>query len=326
MDITVVVCTYNRCESLAKALGSIASSVLPDSVEWEVIVVDNNSRDQTRAVVHDFCSRYPNRFRYLFESKQGKSHALNAGIRAASGPILAFTDDDVTVDPLWLQNLTAPMLSGQWTGAAGRIRLEPNFRPPRWLAVTGPFSLAAPLAAEFDRGDQAGPLDQLPFGANMAFLKSMFQKYGEFRADLGPNPGSEIRGEDTEFAGRLMAAGEPLSYVPSAVVNHRVAQERVNKKYFRSYYFAQGQSVARQQKLKLSVWAIPRFWLRETRRKLRWVSSLDRQWFLNIHGRFFCELVVGHGTFGRIAEGHRHYCNSKRTEGQAAGPVQNAAG
>jgi glycosyltransferase involved in cell wall biosynthesis len=325
MDITVVICTYNRCESLAKALGSIASSVVPDSLEWEVLVVDNNSRDQTPAVVHDFSSRCPSRFRYLFESKQGKSHALNSGIRAAAGQILAFTDDDVTVDPMWLQNVTAPMRISQSAGAAGRIRLEPNFHPPHWLAITGPFSLAAPLAAEFDRGDQEGPLDQLPFGANMAFRKIMFQKYGGFRADLGPNPGSELRGEDTEFAGRLMAAGEPLSYVPSAVVNHRVAQERVTKKYFRSYYFAQGQSVARQQKLELPVWKIPRFWLRETRRKLRWVSSLDRRWFLNTQGRFFFELVAVRGTFGRIAEGYHRYYNS-RTESQTGGPLQKAAG
>ena len=326
MDITVIVCSYNRCESLAKALVSIASSVLPESVEWEVLVVDNNSRDQTRTVVQEICCRCPGRFRYLFESKQGKSNALNAGIRAACGQILAFTDDDVTVDPLWLQNLTAPLLMGQWVGTAGCIRLEPNFRPPHWMAITGPFSLGAPLAAEFDRGDHEGPLDQLPFGANMAFRKVMFERYGEFRADLGPNPADEIRGEDVEFAGRLMAAGEQMYYVPSAVVNHRVAQERVNKRYFRSYYFAQGRSVARQEGLKLSIWRIPRFWIREIRGKLRWVSSLDRKWFLNTQGRFFCELVVLR-TIGRIMESyHSYYRAGAKPAGGTAGPFQNASG
>ena len=147
MNVTVILCTYNRCESLAQALGSIASSVLPDSVEWEVLVVDNNSRDRTREVVEEFRCRYPGRFRYLFEPQQGKSHALNAGIRGVGGQIVVFTDDDVTVDRLWLQNLTAPLLMGQWAGAAGRIRLEPEFRPPHWMAITGQFSLGESLAS-----------------------------------------------------------------------------------------------------------------------------------------------------------------------------------
>src|ERR1700756_1020921 len=121
MKITVILCTYNRCQSLARALGSVAASVLPDSVEWEVLVVDNNSPDQTREVIEDFCLRYPGRFRYLFEPKQGKSNALNSGIRNARGNILAFMDDDVIVAPTWLQNLTAALDSGEWLGVGGRI-------------------------------------------------------------------------------------------------------------------------------------------------------------------------------------------------------------
>ncbi len=83
MNITVILCTYNRCLTLPKALKSVAASTLPKSVDWDVLVVDNNSNDQTRGVVEEFSSRHPGRFRYLFESKPCKSHALNAGIRAA---------------------------------------------------------------------------------------------------------------------------------------------------------------------------------------------------------------------------------------------------
>ncbi len=82
MDITVVLCTYNRSKYLATALNSAAALVLPESVEWEILVVDNNSNDSTREVVADFCDRFPSRFRYLFEPQQGKSIALNAGIRS----------------------------------------------------------------------------------------------------------------------------------------------------------------------------------------------------------------------------------------------------
>ena len=162
MNITVILCTYNRCESLTKALASIALSRLPESVSWEVLVVDNNSRDQTGDVVADFCRRYPGRFRYLFESHPGKSYALNSGIAEAQGDVLAFTDDDVTVEPMWLQKLTAPLLSGEWSGCGGRILPEWSVRRrggsqtvsaapwPRLLSSTSALKpdgwLSAPLA------------------------------------------------------------------------------------------------------------------------------------------------------------------------------------
>src|ERR1019366_3158512 len=109
MKTTVIVCTYNRCQVLAKTLESVAASKVPDSVEWEVLIVDNNSSDQTREVVEDFCRRYPGRFRYLFERRQGLSSARNAGIRESQSEILAFTDDDATVEPDWLWNLTSAL-------------------------------------------------------------------------------------------------------------------------------------------------------------------------------------------------------------------------
>ncbi len=120
MNITVILCTYNRCQNLAKALDSVAASMLPESVEWEVLVVDNNSNDQTRELVEGFCHRYPGRFRYLFEPQQGKSYALNSGIRVSPSEILAFTDDDAIVEPDWLWNLTSALHDGEWAGAGER--------------------------------------------------------------------------------------------------------------------------------------------------------------------------------------------------------------
>ena len=233
MNLTVIIVTYNRCQSLAKTLESVAGSSLPESVEWEVLVVDNNSTDQTRQVVEDFRFSYPGRFRYLREPNPGKSYGLNAGILASRGDILAFIDDDVTVESTWLQNLTAILLSGEWAGAGGRILLERNFTPPRWLALDGPWNMGGMLAG-FDLGDKAGELHEAPYGTNMAFHKKMFEKYGLFRTDLGPSPNREIPrpNEDTEFGRRLIAAGERLYYEPSAVVHHPVPQERLKREYF----------------------------------------------------------------------------------------------
>ena len=124
MDISVIVCAYNRCESLAKTLDSIAKSILPGNTAWEVLVVDNNSTDQTAEVIKDFCCRYPLHFRYLFEPTQGKSYALNAGILESRGAILAFTDDDITVESTWFQRLTAPLRDSTWSGSGGPVILQ----------------------------------------------------------------------------------------------------------------------------------------------------------------------------------------------------------
>jgi len=244
MKITVILCTYNRHQSLQSALSSVAASLLPESVEWEVVVVDNNSSDQTRKVAEEFCSRYPGRFRYLFEAQQGKSHALNTGIREAQGNILAFMDDDVIVHSNWLQNLTEELRDHEWAVAGGRIVPQWSFSPPRWLFADSPQA-AGPLVG-FDPSPNAGHLKEAPIGTNMAFRREMFEKYGYFRIDLGPRPGGEIRNEDTEFGDRLIAGGERLRYEPSALVFHPVTKNRINKDYFLRWWFHKGEANIRQ--------------------------------------------------------------------------------
>jgi len=283
VNVTVIICTYNRCQSLAKALGSVASSVLPDLVEWEVLVVDNNSKDQTPEVVDEFSHRHPGRFRYLFEACQGKSHALNSGIREARGDVLAFMDDDVTVEPTWLRILTAPLESGEWAGVGGRILPVQAFSPPSWLSLKGPYSTAGMLAL-FDLGDRSCELHQPPFGTNMAFRRSLFGKYGGFRTDMGPCPGSEMRNEDTEFGRRLLAAGERLRYEPSAIVYHAVPESRLEKPYFLAFWFDHGRASVRECKKRPDILGVPRQYFTILKigamlpsRALRWMLTLNSQ-------------------------------------------------
>lgn len=232
--ISVVLCTYNRCVSLARTMESLACSEMPKSVDWEVLVVDNNSCDQTRAVVDRFCARYSQRFRYLSEPRSGKSHALNTGIRESQGHILAFTDDDVIVEPTWLDKLTENLQKGEWAGTSGRTLPERDFLIPSWLSLDE--RNLATLGC-FDRGPEACELSEAPFGNNMAFQKEMFERHGGFRTELGPRPGNLIRSEDTEFGLRLLAAGEQLRYEPSAVLHHAISEERIQKSYFLSWWF-----------------------------------------------------------------------------------------
>src|SRR5215469_1649287 len=299
MEITVILCTFNRSNDLENALESVHNSIVPEEISWEVLVVDNNSNDQTPGTIEKFCRRYPGQFRYFFEPRPGKSFALNSGIREAHGKILVFMDDDVTVERTWLQNLTKPLFASEWSGAGGRIVPERTFVPPAWLRSEGKMGryALAPLAL-FDLGMQGGRLQEPPFGTNMAFRKEVFEKYGGFRTDLGPRPGSEIRGEDTEFGSRILAAGEPLYYEPSAVVEHKVSKDRLQQKYFLEWWFDKGRSDIREYGIPsaLRCWGVPLFLFR---RLVVWAV----RWMATPHPgeRFACKVRVW-GLLGEITE------------------------
>jgi len=301
MMITVILCTYNRCQSLPKALESVAASIMPNDVDWEVLVVDNNSKDQTRKVVEEILRKYPGRIRYLFEGRQGLSHSRNSGVQNAKGEIVAFTDDDVTVESDWLQNLTADLHDGKRAGAGGRIRIAQDVPTPSWILLEGPYSLAGQLAAVFDKGQEPHELVLPPFGACMAFRKEMFEKYGGFRTDLG-RCGKELVGsEDTEFGERLIAAGEHLWYAPSAVVNHSVHQDRLTKEYFQAWFFSCGQAEIRQRGWHPGKWGIPRYFF-----SLGMLGSSTLKWVrtFNPQKRFFLKCGVWRAA-GKVAENFR---------------------
>ena len=301
--ISVIVCTYNRCQSLAKTLESLAASVLPESVVWEVLIIDNNSSDATREVAESFCQRDPAHFRCLCEPTSGKSHALNRGIREAKGDILAFTDDDLTVEPTWLQNLTANLCNGEWAGAGGRILTEKSFSPPRWIPRSGRYSLA-PLAV-FDPGIEAGPLNESLFGANMAYHRRVFEKYGGFRTDLGPGVGNGNlqKSEDNEFGHRVRAAGEQLRYEPSALVYHSVSPDRIKQSYFLNWWFQKSRSdilaFGIPEEIKWFVAGIPLLYLRR-------LAVWSVRWMLTIEPsrRFHCKVQMW-ALLGEIIEARR---------------------
>jgi len=300
MHITVILTTYNRCQTLATTMDSVAASMLPDSVKWEVVVVDNNSSDQTHEFVKHFSCRHPGRFRYVFEPKQGVSHARNAGVREARGDVIVFVDDDVTAGPMWLQNLTAALSDSQWAGAGGRILPERAFSTPRWLALEEKYALA-PLPV-FDLGPEAGQLAEPPFGTNMAFRKAMFEKYGAFRTDLDRCGTDLLSNGDTEFGRRLLDAGERLRYEPSAVIYHPVVESRLRKKYFLAWWCGKGRSDIREFGIPPGAeccWGIPLYMFRRLARwTLCWMVAVEPS------RRFSCKRKVW-GLVGQIVESYR---------------------
>ena len=135
MQITVAICTWNRCALLRQALEQMTKLSIPPDVQWELLVVDNNSTDATPDVTNSFESRLP--IRRIFEPKAGKSYALNRAISEASGDYILWTDDDALVDKLWLTAYCTAFK--RWPDAAifgGPV--EPTFdgSPPPWLPST----------------------------------------------------------------------------------------------------------------------------------------------------------------------------------------------
>ena len=245
MNVSLVICTYNRADSLRVTLGSLADLRVPSDLQWEVLVVDNNSSDHTREVVDAAASRVP--CRYLFEARQGKSFALNAAVARAGGEVIAFTDDDVTMHPDWLARLWCAFSSHDCAGVGGRILAVWNQPKPRWYGESGPFRLMPGVLVRYDHGDAVKEVAMLPFGANMAFRRAVFTKYGPFNTDLGPVGHRLAVGEDSEFCQRIRDGGEVILYVPDAIVYHPVVPARARKQYFQSWYYRYGKWDVRRE-------------------------------------------------------------------------------
>jgi len=253
LDLTVVIATYNRAALLDATLRSLNAS-RPGGRAWEAIVVDNNSRDDTRAVVEHHACDFAAPLRYLLETRQGRSSALNAGIAAASGAVIVMTDDDVQVDSGWLAAAGDALLGDGDPSiryAGGPVEPIWEAPPPRWLDLTR-GDLWGTIAIQ-DHGTRTFLYEaarKVPLGANMAAHRSLFDRVGNFRADLGRTTGATPLGQEVpEWLMRVRAAGCRGRYVPSMRVRHHVPAARLTRKYFRRWWYGKGWSRAALERL-----------------------------------------------------------------------------
>ncbi len=242
VKFSIVIPTYNRASELRQTLASLAK--LKASAPWEVIVVDNNSSDDTRQLVQQAVDTFPATLRYLFESNVGRSSALNTGIRAANGKIIATTDDDVRVESDWLDQAEQGLEQEKCDFVGGKVLpiwLGPR---PAWISNYGGrhWSVIAlldygPKPVEF--GNRYPPL-----GVTLAFRKHAFERAGLWDSKIGRKAGTLLGQEVREWGMRAREAGLRGMYVPGMVVHHVIPQDRLNKRYFRRWFYWHGVSRA----------------------------------------------------------------------------------
>ena len=249
MNLSVIICTYNRAESLRRTLQSCCDLVIPEGVKWELLIVDNNSSDHTKQACEPFTGKLP--LCYIFEPQQGLSNARNRGVREAKGELILFTDDDVDVDSQWLASLVGAArreLRADFFG--GKILPQWETQPPSWVDENA--SLLAGITMHFDKGVQSRYLDShesLFFGANMAFRRKLFDDLQPFDPKLGYNGKDLTPHEETVFMRRLLQQGHRGYYVATAIVHHLNPNNRATETFVRRWHKGSGTTEVRRSGL-----------------------------------------------------------------------------
>jgi GT2 family glycosyltransferase len=237
MRLDVIIATFDRCASLRRTLDSLLAAPVPAALEATVTVVDNNSPDDTRELVSSYEHRFRGGLRYLFEGRQGKSYALNTGIRAATGDLVGMIDDDERVDPAWFATIErwfrrddVDFIGGPYLPDWDAPR--PAWLPPGYCGVLGINDLIAEVQTYGE--DHPGMLQ----GGNAVIRRSIFDRIGLYSAKAS-------RHEDDDMYRRLLSAGARGKYVPQLVIYHRIPASRLRKSYYRSWVFQSGVHLAR---------------------------------------------------------------------------------
>jgi len=254
--VSAVICSYNRARFIINAVESIFAQDY-DRALFEVIVVDNNSTDNTKELLETFRQQHPEyNFRYYVETNQGVAWARTRCAREAKGEIVAYLDDDSTAQPGWLASIVAffDQHPAAWS-VGGKIT-------PRFLTgIPGWYSkYFFGLVGNFDQGPRVKRLTgaRYPCGANMAFRAEVFKEIGYFNTDLGRKGGGLLANEEKDIYLRILAQNHEVYYLPHVEVLHSVEANKFDRNYVRRHSMGigggerlrlKGQSVALTIKL-----------------------------------------------------------------------------
>ena len=231
--VSAVICSYNRARFIIRAVESIFNQDFDKSL-FEVIVVDNNSTDNTIATLEAYKKEHPTyNFRFYTETNQGVAYTRNRCAREATGEIVAYLDDDSDAQPGWLQGIVSFFDEHPDTWSVGG-KIVPYFltQPADWYS-----KYFFGLVGNFDQGPVVKQLvkERYPCGANMAFRKKVFDEVGYFNTALGRSGKGLLANEEKDIYKRILAAGHKVFYLPNVWVLHAVEANKFDKDYVRRH-------------------------------------------------------------------------------------------
>lgn len=230
LRLSLIVATYNRSASLIRALESVAQQNAPAS-EWECVVINNNSTDDTQERFAEFVAAHPDlNIRMVTELRQGLSFARNRGIRESEAEYIAIIDDDERISPDFITSYISLFDSTpDAVAAGGPIVAEYPSGRPRWMS----HFTERPIANTMYFGDKVRefPEGRIPGGGNMAMRRSAVRRYGVFDTSLGYVGESLVGGEECDLFERLRIAEAKYYYVPTAVMYHIIPPEKLTANY-----------------------------------------------------------------------------------------------
>lgn len=224
-EISVAVCTYNRADVLPKCLESLAHQTASSEL-FEVLIIDNNSTDDTKKIALDFCGKHSN-FKYIFEEKQGLSHARNRAIEEARGEYLTYIDDDAIADKEWIEKIGSVIQNNKDIVAfGGPIYPWYNKEKPKWFKDE--FATHSYGKEHFQLTEKNCPFGLS--GSNMIFKKEILNKYNGFSAEYGMNGDKIAFGEESFLFNKMLKNNENIQYFPEIFVYHLVSEKSYSLK------------------------------------------------------------------------------------------------
>jgi len=240
IEISVIVCTYNRANLLAEVLETLCKQTI-DKKYYEVIVVDNNSKDKTASFAKKYCQEHSN-FRYCLETMQGLSNARNHGWKVAKGKYIAYIDDDCRVPKQWLATAMDIIRRISPGVFGGPFYAFYKTSKPRWYkdsyASHVPFKEARVLGEKESVNI---------FGGNMFFRKKLLKSLGGFDSSLGMSGKKIAYGEETEILQKISSTmpNEIICYDPSLYVHHLVQKKKMKLIWIARERFVMGAYMGR---------------------------------------------------------------------------------
>jgi len=256
---SIIIPTFNRAGLLRSALESVQQLKVPQGWAAEILVIDNNSSDHTPKVANDSARSGPLPVRHIVETRQGLNHGRNRGIQEGSFGHLVYLDDDMLVDPGWLEGYVEAHEQFNPDAVIGPV--DPMFEepPPDWMTKRMIESVTSSYS---QKGDQLilvpkEHAHELP-GCNFAVMKSAALEAGGFHPSLDRCGAEMLAGGDWELGERLVSLRKKIAYSPKCRIRHLISKNKISLDGLRSRWEGMGATSGALAKIRGDVLRLPK--------------------------------------------------------------------